>query len=178
MRVTADVEESGARRGPDAHDAGGEVVSGEHDDHAVHVGEQPERLAFVLHAVLHAHDRLVGHAGGAEVVEHADGVLALDAEHEHVVVGDVDLADRRDDGQLDGPGAGGRLVAQPRLAHHPRVLAAGDGHDRRARHCEVGGDDPADCSGTDHDDPHGARLWDLAEVERSRRPDRRRQNDD
>ena len=88
------------------------MVGRKHDDHAVHVGEQPECEALVLDAVLHADDRLLAHAGGAQVVQHADGVLALDAEHDHVVVGELDLTDRRDHGQLDRRRDAGRLVAQ------------------------------------------------------------------
>ncbi len=94
--------------------------------HAVHVGETPQRAAFVLDTVLRAHDRHGGTGQRRQRLERVRGVLTFHREHDDVVRAECDLRRMLDDRNAQRAPAAGSSEAQPVRRDRAAVLAARD----------------------------------------------------
>ena len=100
-----------------------------HHVHAVDAAEAPQRHAFVGHSVLAADHRDIVSGGRVQVRQGALGMLALDAQDDHVAIAKIDVPGMVGGGHANPHVLNRRNEPKPLVFDGPEVRAAGDERD-------------------------------------------------
>ena len=131
-----------------------EVRGREHHDDSVHVREDPQRHAFVRHAVLQAEDWHLVRRHRGELFEGRRGLMRLGGHQRNVVLGPVHGGGIVDDRHVED-GLAVR-IAQPQAVarQHVEVSSARDQHHRKPVLVEAATGGTSDRARTDHHVSH------------------------
>ena len=140
-RITAEIEHAEFRTAEAVDLAGHGVVGRQHDGDAIDGVEIAQRHALVGDAVLQAHHRLGGDAGGPQGAQRGLGILRLHGEKNDVVGPEVDVAGVGVAGKAGAIFAVGRAEEQAIGLDGIEHATAGDADDL------VAGENEAGCNG-------------------------------